>query len=191
MKLNDFRKEIFSTATCFALLVTAFATQAEASTGFVANSYSYDFPYGFVWSNTNSMPSDATTSTHGMFNFNYDFISGSDWRVELGKPTTYNGSVDIDVFNANVRADKNTSLSPPQYGIFSGEFMTSATNPFFSQPVNPNFWFVNTTQSSEGLPIYDTLQQGINSQQNFLGQQTQITINSSGTGGFLPPTSLN
>jgi len=173
------------------LFSIANATEVHANTGFVENSFSHGSPYGFIWTNTNFAPVDATNSTHGMFSFNYKFISGSDWRVDLGRPTTFNGTVDINIFNANVRSDKNVALFPPAYGIFSGEFMTDPTNPWFTQPVNPRFWYVNMPESPDGLRPFDTLQQGINSPNTAMGEQSQVSINPLGTGGFLPSTSIN
>jgi len=178
MKFKKIQKAALSAAMGFALMFGVFTTQTEAGTGFVPNSFSQNSPFS------------VTASTHDMFSFNYNFTSGSDWRTDLGHPTTFNGAVDINVFNANVRSDKNVALLPPQYGVFSGEFMTMPTNSFFSRPVNPNFWLVNLPQSPDGLPAFDTLLQGINSQQSVLGQQGQISINPSGTAGFLPPTSI-
>lgn len=192
MKCMFFKKALLSFMLVSAFMLSAFPPiKAEANTGFVDNAYSQSSPYSFTWSNTNGLAVDATNSTKGMFVFNYDFKSGSDWLTELGHPTTYLGVVDIDVFSANVRADKNVSQAPPQYGMFSGEFMTQATNPYFSQPVNPHYWYVETTESPDGLAIYDTLQQGINSQQSAWGQYGEITINpDGGTGVFLQPTSI-
>ncbi len=172
------------------LMSGAFAAEVSASTGFVDNSYSQTSPYGFTWTNTNGAPLDATGSTQGMFEFNYSIISGSDWNKDLGNPTSYDGMVDINVFNANVRADKNAALFPPRYGVFSGEFMTDATNPYFSRPVNSNYWYVNSDESPNGIQVYDTLQQGVNNQQPILGQQSQLSVDPDGAGGFLPPTSI-
>jgi hypothetical protein len=195
MKFKRVKKMVSGAGLCLvfslAILISSLlVTEAEASTGVVENAYSQTSPYGFTWTNTNSAPLDATASTQGMFEFNYSFTSGSDWRMDLGRPTTYDGTVDINVFTANVRSDKNTALYPPKYGIFSGEFMTGATNPFFSQPVNKNYWYANSDENPNGLQAFDTLQQGVNNRQPVLGQESKISVNPSGAGGFLQPTSI-
>lgn len=194
MEFKKFNKAVMGVTlgfgvALFSLSVTAY--EVEASTGFVQNSYSDSSPYGFTWSSTNGQPLNSTDSTQGMFYFNYDFTSGSDLVKGLGQPTTYNGTVKIDVFSANVRADKNVALLPPSYGVFSGEFMREPTNQFFSQPVNLHYWYINTTDSSNDIPIYDTLQEGVNSQQNTLGQEEGFTVNPNGASGFLAPTSVD
>jgi hypothetical protein len=191
MKIATLRNKVLSAAFALTLLVSGvFAAEVRANTGFVDNSYSKSSPYGFTWSNTNGAPLDATDTTVGMVEFNYTTTSGSDWNTSLGQPTTYDGAVAINALNANVRADKNTALIPPQYGVFSGEFMTDPTNPFFSQPIDPNYWYVNSDGNTNGAQMYDTLQQGVNNQQPVLGQTGQINVNNNGAAGFLPPTSV-
>jgi hypothetical protein len=191
MKKAVLKNMVMGAAFALTLLVSgAFATEVSASTGFVENSYSRNTPYGFTWTNTNGAPLDATGSTQGMFEFNYNIISGSDWSMDLGRPTTYNGTVDINVFTANVRADKNAALFPPKYGVFSGEFMTDFTNPYFSPPAPAGYWYVNSDENPNGLPVYDTLRQGTNNRQPVLGQKSRISVNPEGAGGFLPPTSI-
>ncbi|MCL2837628.1 MAG: hypothetical protein FWE04_00965 [Oscillospiraceae bacterium] len=93
-------------------------------------------------------------------NFNYQFRSGMDYRVDLGRPTTFYGIVPRDVFTANVRVDAQVALRPPSYGIFSGVIPTEPFNPLMPQPLNPHFG------GSFG------------------------TLDNFGDDGFLPPTSI-
>jgi len=105
-------------------------------------------------------------------NFNYQFRSGMDYRVDLGRPTTFDGIVPIDVFTANVRVDANVALRPPAYGIFSGVLPTPPFSQLFPQPMNPQFsgGFV-TLGENDAIPQFDTLEYG-------------------GVGVFLTPTSI-
>ena len=90
-------------------------------------------------------------------NFNYHFTSGG---FDLGRPTTFDGIVPIDVFTVNVRVDSQVALRPPSYGVFSGVIPTEPLNPLMPQPLNPQFGG------------------------NF------GTLDSFGDYGFLPPTSI-
>ena len=125
---------------------------------------------------------DYHTAAWERFWFNYHFVSGSDHRFELGRPTQFNGMVPVDVFTANFRSDAQVALRPPRYGIFSGQFHTPPANWFFQQPVNPNFRVMEWDNPNID-PRFDTLGQGVNSNSS-TGNQ------GGGNGGFLPPTSI-
>jgi hypothetical protein len=130
---------------------------------------------------------DFHTSAWDRFSFNYQFTSGSDHRFELGRPTTFNGFVPVDVFSVNMRRDANVSLRPPVYGIFSGNFPTDPTSRFFPQPVNPHFHQPFMLESTALDPRFDTLQQGVNAPP--IGNPMNFQQNES-TGEFLPSTSI-
>ena len=125
---------------------------------------------------------DFHTSQWDRFSFNYRFTSGTDHRFALGRPTTFNGFVPRDISTVNIRRDANVSLRPPQYGIFSGQFQTAPSSHFFTQPVNPHFHQAVILDDPNVNPQFDTLQQGSNAQ--------PIASQSTGRGGFLPPTSI-
>lgn len=130
---------------------------------------------------------DFHTAEWERFSFNYQFTSGSDHRFELGRPTTFNGFVPIDVHTSNFRRDSQVSLRPPRYGVFSGHVPTAPSNNLFPQPLNPNFGHPTHLHSPNLDPRFDTLHQGVNAQPTGNPASTQNT----GTGGFLPPTSIN
>ena len=130
---------------------------------------------------------DFHTSQWDRFHYNYQFTSGNDHRFELGRPTTFNGFVPVDVFSVNMRRDANVSLRPPRYGVFSGFIPTEPSSRFFPQPVNPNFHQPFMIESTALDPRFDTLQQGINQQP--LGNPMNVQQNVT-TGEFLPPTSI-
>ena len=130
---------------------------------------------------------DFHTAAWDRFSFNYQFISGSDHRFELGRPTTFNGFVPVDVFSVNMRRDANVSLRPPQYGVFSGFIPTEPSNLLFPQPVNPHFHSAFTLNDPNINPAFDTLQIGANAQP--IGNPMNMHQNVS-TGEFLPPTSV-
>jgi len=131
---------------------------------------------------------DFHTSQWDRFSFNYQFTSGSDHRFELGRPTTFNGFVPVDVHSVNIRRDTNVSLRPPAYGIFSGHIPTAPSNHLFPQPVNPHFHQPFQLQDPNLNPRFDTLQHGVNAQP--IGNPMNMHQNVSTGGGFLPPTSV-
>ncbi len=60
---------------------------------------------------------------------NYNF--GETYNNDaFGNATTSEVSADYSS-TANIRRDKNSALLPPSYGIFSGQFDTGQTNPYF------------------------------------------------------------
>jgi len=128
---------------------------------------------------------DHHTSQWARFHFNYHFTSGMNYRYDLGRPTTFDSFVPVDVFTVNVRRDANVSFRPPSYGIFSGEFATDPSNRFFSQPVNPNFRFFEL-ENPNVMARYDTLLMGVNAPH--LGNP--INMHNVGTPGTLPHTSI-
>jgi len=105
---------------------------------------------------------DFHTSAWDRFLFNYDFVSGMVYRYDLGSPTTFDGFVPTDVYTANVRRDAHVSLRPPSYGVFSGVFATEPSNLFFPQPVSPAFWRAFELENPNTIPVFDTLQMGVN-----------------------------
>ena len=118
---------------------------------------------------------DYHTNSWDRFSFNYQFHSGGNFRYELGKPTTFNGHVQLDVYSANIRRDKNVAFTPPSYGVFSGNVATQPTNLLFTQSVNPMFWNTFPQADPNVIPAFDTLQRG---------------VNNAGQVGFLPSTSI-
>jgi len=99
-------------------------------------------PYGFGAGQGRTQPiveNDFHTAAWDRFVFNYEFTSGADHRFELGRPTTWNGDVPVDIFSANIRRDRHVAFVPPRYGVFSGYIPTFPRNDFFPQPANPAF----------------------------------------------------
>jgi len=138
---------------------------------------------------------DYHTAAWERFWFNYHFVSGSDHRFELGRPTQFNGPVPVCPFSVNMRRDAQVSFQPPSYGIFSGNFPTPPVNHFFPQPVHPQFHQPHHWQNTALDPRFDTLQQGVNAQpfSNPMNVQTTgapTNTAPNGGGGFLPPTSI-
>jgi len=118
------------------------------------------------------------------FNHSYHFTASG---FELGRPTTFEGFIPIDIFSANVRVDAQVALRPPSYGIFSGVIPTPPFNPLMPQPSNPNFDGGFTTLGEiNTVPHFDTLQMGVNMQI----PENPMNIHNFGTGEFLPPTSI-
>ena len=107
---------------------------------------------------------DFHTSQWDRFHNSYQFTSGMDYRFDLGRPTTFDGFVPVDVFSVNVRRDANVSLRPPSYGVFSGYVATEPSNRLFPQPVNPRFHRPVELENPNILPRYDTLQMGVNAE---------------------------
>ncbi len=69
-------------------------------------------------------------SSINVFAYNYTF--GESYNNDtFGNATTSEQSADYSA-TENIRRDKNISLLPPSYGIFSGEFDTSQSNPYFT-----------------------------------------------------------
>ena len=139
---------------------------------------------------------DFHTAQWDRFHNNYIFTSGMDYRFDLGRPTTFNGFVPVDVFSVNFRRDANVSLQPPRYGVFSGIISTDPSNRFFPQSVNPNFHRPFELENPNVIPVFDTLRLGTNAQP--LGNPMDIqttntpasTPSTNSGGGFLPPTSI-
>ena len=130
---------------------------------------------------------DYHTAAWERFMYNYQFTSGSDHRFELGRPTSFNGFVPVDVNMVNMRRDANVSLRPPRYGVFSGNIPTEPSNLFFQQPVNPHFHQAFQWQDPNLNPHFDSLRMGANAQPigNPMNMHQNVT-----TGEFLPPTSI-
>jgi|GEM_PF-872948 len=129
---------------------------------------------------------DFHTSQWDRFHNNYQFTSGMDYRFDLGRPTTFDGFVPVDVFTANFRRDAHVSLRPPSYRIFSGNIPTEPANRLFQQPVNPHFHRVNQLDNANFDPRFDTLQHGVNAPP--LGNP--MNIHNVGTPGQLAHTSI-
>ena len=154
---------------------------------------------------------DYHTDSSERFSYNYYFTSGVDYRYDLGRSTTFTGSVPVDMFNANIRRDRHVAFVPPNYGRFSGYIPTFPRSDFFPQPVHPSFWQSFELENPNALSIYDTLRMGANAptlgnpmNMHHVGQQGVLPPTSSdmppggwipaqplpGEGGFLPPTSI-
>jgi len=168
------KKQITKLTTIFlwAFLLLVTPVTVSASTG----EYPY---YGFGTANgrTDTVNiNDYHSSSWDRFSHNYQFSSGGNLSYELGSPTTYGGHVQLDVYSANIRRDKNMAYMPPSYGVFSGNVATHPANDLFERPMNPVYWTVYPRADPNIIAIYDTLQIGVNSPLH---------------GGFLPPTSIN
>ena len=129
---------------------------------------------------------DFHTSAWDRFSFNYQFTSGSDHRFELGRPTTFDGFVPVNVYTVNIRRDAQVALRPPSYGIFSGHIPTDPNNLLFPQPVNPNFWTASQLENPNVIPRFDTLQMGVNAEP----MGNPLNIHNVGTPSVLPSTSF-
>ena len=153
-------------------------------------------PYGFGQGHGRTAPvnvNDYSSPVWERFRFNYTFTSGPNHRYELGRPTTFNGTVPQNVFTANVRRDSNVAFSPPAYGVFSGEVPTMPSNPLFPQPSNPHFLNPWETHNPNVISRFDTMQQGANLQPQG-NPMNMFNVDSSGPNlsgtGFLPSTSI-
>ena len=129
---------------------------------------------------------DHHTNQWDRFHQNYEFRSGMDYRFDLGRPTTFDGFVPVDIHNANIRRDANSSLRPPNYGVFSGNVPTEPSNRLFQQPTNPHFHRVNHQVNPNNDPRFDTLRQGVNAP----SVGNPINMHNVGTPGRLPNTSI-
>jgi hypothetical protein len=129
---------------------------------------------------------DFHTASWERFSFNYSFTSGMEYRFDLGNPTSFMGFVPVDVYSVNVRRDANTSLQPPQYGIFSGFIPTNQSNFLFPQSQNPTLGSARLSENLDIIPWFDTLLTGVNASP----VKNQINMFSVGNGAFLPPTSI-
>lgn len=130
---------------------------------------------------------DFRTNAWDRFSHNYQFTSGTDHRFELGRPTTFNGFVPVDVHSVNMRRDANVTLRPPRYGTFSGQIPTEPASRFFAQPVNPHFHQAVILDNPNLDMRFDTLQHGVNAPALGNPMNTQRNVS---TGEFLPPTSI-
>ena len=129
---------------------------------------------------------DYHTNSWDRFNHNYQFESGGNFRYDLGNPTTFNGFVQNDVYTANVRRDKNVTVVPPRYGVFSGNVQTQPSNYLFQQPVNPAYANTYPQADPNVIPKYDTLQMGVNAP----NVGNPMNMHSVGQQGVLPSTSV-
>ena len=168
---------IFGGLLCFVLLM------ASSTTAYAAPQHGF----GRSESRLDTInENDFHTSQWQRFNFNYQFVSGSDHRFELGQPTTFNGFVPTDVFTVNIRRDANVSLWPPRYGVFSAQLPTPPANRLFAQPVNPHFHQPSLLQDPNTAPMFDTLGHGVNA----APVANPINVQNVSAGGFLPSTSV-
>lgn len=60
----------------------------------------------------------------------YSFGSGSDTVDGFGKSTAYDEPVNPDPMTENTRRNKDAALTPPPYGIFSGDIPTDPSSPY-------------------------------------------------------------
>jgi len=125
---------------------------------------------------------DSLANHSERFSFNYQFASDSDHRFTLGRPTPFDSFVPTDVRSVNMRRDANVSLRPPQYGIFSGHIPTAPVSRWFPQPVNPAFRAVVLDS-----PNVDWNFRAVQHDNNV---HTSNSLQNSGSGEFLPPTSM-
>ena len=149
-----------------------------------------DYPYygfGTVNGRTDTVNiNDYHSNSWDRFTHNYQFNSGGNLSYELGSPTTYSGHVQLDIYSANIRRDKNMAYVPPSYGVFSGNVATYPTNDLFERPTNPAYWTVYPRVDPNVIAVYDTLLIGVNSPT--LGNS--MNMNSVGQPGALQNTSI-
>jgi len=146
---------------------------------------------------------------------NYQFNTGPNWSHTLGQPTQSN-NVRVDESMLNIRRDRNVSSLPPNYGTFSVITVTDSLNRTFDVWVNWIDGVPIMIDDPNRIPIFDTLQQGVNSTSGHgntmnnatpqvmptitqtspnvtnMGGSANITNTnpSSNNSGFLPPTSV-
>jgi len=176
------------TAVFFIMLMSAAEVTVQAAP---------QYRYGTGQGQTDSVNvNDYHTSAWDRYSHNYQFSSGSDYRYDFGRSTTYNGFVPVDTLSVNTRRDANVALQPPRYGIFSGHIPTAPSNMLFPQPINPSFHQPSMLESPNVNARFDTLQMGANagSLGDFAGNsdhsRSQMNIQNVGAGEFLPPTSI-
>ena len=137
---------------------------------------------------------DYHSNSWDRFTFDYQFHSGGSYRYELGKPTTFNGHVQPDVYSSNIRRDKNVAYEPPSYGVLSGNVATQPTNYLFAQPADSVYWTTFPQTDTNVILKYDTLQMGVNAaaHDNPMNMYNvgQTGVLKSTSTGFLPPTSI-
>ena len=142
-------------------------------------------PHGFGQGQGRTGPvleSDYHTAAWERFMFNYHFVSGMDYRFDLGWATFWDGFVPVDVYTVNFRSDAQVSLRPPAYGIFSGNFQTPPSNIFFPTHINPAFYVPFVLGRPSTNPILNPLSRDT-------ATSTQ-NAHSAPNNGFLPPTSV-
>ena len=107
--------------------LSAFLITAAVFTAPISNVTAFAAPangYGAASSRTDTVNvNDYSTNDWDRFSENYNFSSGPDYTAELGRPTTTD-AVSTDTSKANVRRNKDVSMVPPSYGVFSGVFDT-------------------------------------------------------------------
>lgn len=80
---------------------------------------------------------DYSTSDYDRFEYNYEFTSGPDNAKELGRPTSTD-KVPTNNEYENVQKNKDVSVNPPPYGVFTGDIPTEKSNPYYTEPTYPN-----------------------------------------------------
>ena len=83
-----------------------------------------------------------------LFNYNYRFSSGPDYRQVLGSPTQ-TSIAPTNPANDNVRRNAGAAYNPPPAGFFSGAFATEQNNIFATQ--SPAHRAAATTDVSGGM----------------------------------------
>lgn len=134
-------KKIMAVTLLAAMLVNVFSVPAMAN----PNNNNPMTQHGFGRAQGRSQPiniNDFHTDVWERFAFNYQFSSGPDYRMVLGRPT----QTDIVPFNPdmqNVRRNAGAAFNPPSYGFFSGAFATERSNIFAIQ--SPTHYMRETT----------------------------------------------
>jgi len=137
-------------------------------------------PNGFGRGDGRSQPinfNDFHTDVWERFSFNYQFHSGPDYRMVLGRPTQ-TSIVPRNPETENVRRNAGAAFNPPPAGAFSGAFDAERNNPFAIQSdpswVRETTDFANSRTDSWGF-----------------GGSTGVAGPGGPTGGMLPPTSID
>lgn len=83
--------------------------------------------------------------------------------------------------NENVRKDKNYALNPPQYGLFSGEFETTTSNPFMTKQsiatATNNTYSMPTHENTTGELLPSTSLMNTNNINNSISSNVSIIEN--------------
>lgn len=194
------KRSFLRTTALLTVMLTAFALPTAVYANAEDSPY---YGFGTTVGRTDAINvNDYSTNSWERFIFNYLFESGGDYRYDLGQPTTYKGTVPNDVYSVNIRRDKNVTVIPPSYGVFSGNVATQQSNYLFDLPLDPKFtqFLSQAFQDDPNLiPKFDTLMMGANTpfDKNPLNVYNvdQVNVSSSkgipSSGGFLTPTSVD
>ena len=73
----------------------------------------------------------------------YEFESGGNTWGGFGKATTYEANVVPSPLDTNTRRNKDAALTPPPYGVFSGDIPTDPSSPYHDNLPDSGFVHIN------------------------------------------------